>query len=126
MSIKFLKIKLKSLAAEAKIIRREELRLNCSPSLGEDIAARNTSERTALYVHRIITVRSECRATHLAYGYLRGRAYHQLEASCRERPDWARVARMVYRYGKTGRKEAELIEVLRDWATRDAGFKVAA
>ena len=51
-----LKIKLKSLAAEAKMIRREEL-LRIGGWL-----------RTSLRAHRIGTVRWHARTTHLAYG----------------------------------------------------------
>lgn len=84
---RFLKVKLKTLAAEARIIRREEQRTH-DPAL-----------REALYLHRILKVRRAARNTHLAYGYLRGRSYTQLEASCAEAPDWADVKRMVKQYG---------------------------
>lgn len=84
---RFLKVKLKSLAAEARIIRLEEQR------------TRDPDLREALYLHRIIKVRRAARETHLAYGYLRGRRYAQLEASCAEAPDWANVKRMVKQYG---------------------------
>lgn len=87
---RFLKVKLKSLAAEARIIRTEELR------------TRDNELREDLYLHRIHKVRSEARATHLAYGYLRGRTYAQLEASCETPPDWANVKRMVRQYGGVG------------------------
>ena len=83
----FLKVKVKSLAAEAKIIRREEHR------------ARTPETRSGLHQHRVGVVRSATRHTLLAYGYLRGRSHRQIEASCKRPPDWTVVERMVRRYG---------------------------
>lgn len=83
----FLKIKLKSLAAESRIIRKQELK-----SRGPI--------REALYHHRIHVVRRAARETHLAYGFLRGRAYLALESRCSSpSPDWKEVGKMVKKYG---------------------------
>lgn len=65
--LSFLKVKLKSLAEEAKIIKFEE--------------KRNKKAREQLYLHRIQVVRTEARATLLAYGFIRKRKYKQLEAT---------------------------------------------
>lgn len=86
MSIRFLKVKIKSLAAEAAIIRHEEVR-----SRGD--------LRSALRRHRQIDVRRECRATLLAYGYLRGKTYDQIEPGATSEPKWDIVTRMVKKYG---------------------------
>lgn len=56
----YLKVKIKSLSAESKIIRLEEKR------------ARSTTLREGLYLHRVKDVRNESRAAQLAYAYLRG------------------------------------------------------
>jgi len=85
MSVRFLKVKIKSLTAEARIIRLEEGR-----SRGE--------LRQALRTHRQWDVRREQRATQLAYGYLRGRARRQIEPGARTEPDWDRVTAMVKKY----------------------------
>lgn len=61
-----LRVKLKSLAEEARIIRREERR-----TWGQ--------LREELHLHRVRDVRTEARATHLAYGFLRGRTLEQME-----------------------------------------------
>ena len=82
-----LKVKVKSLAAEAKIIRLEEHR------------AKTPDARASLHNHRVGVVRSATRHTLLAYGYLRGRSYRQLEASCKRTPDWSVVEKMVQKYG---------------------------
>lgn len=86
MSIE-LKVKIKSLAAEATIIRREE-RL-----------AKTVETRASLHQHRVGVVRYEARHSLLAYGYLRGRSYRQIEASCKRSPDWSSVERMIKKYG---------------------------
>lgn len=68
-----LKIKVKSLAEEAKIIRKEELRF------------RGTSyEQGMLTDHRRWDVRNECRATQLAIAFLKGKPYETVEVNRRE------------------------------------------
>ncbi len=81
----FLKVKLKSLAAEAKIIRAME--------------GRHPAWRAELRSHRIFPVRREARHTLLAYGFLRGRTLHAIEAKSDHPPDWKAVAAMVKKYG---------------------------
>ena len=83
----YLKVKLKSLAEEAKIIRKETER------------AKLRSIKHGLYAHRTRVVRPEARYTHLAYGFLRGREYRQMEQKARLAPDWKRVRKMVQKYG---------------------------
>lgn len=87
MSTKFLKVKIKSLAAEARIIRHEERKSR--GQLRNDLAA-----------HRKGIVRREARSSQLAYGYLRGRPYRKLEPTCHRQPDWTAVERMVKKYGR--------------------------
>jgi hypothetical protein len=81
----YLKVKAKSLAAEAKIIRKEE--------------KRNPSFRQSLAEHRRTVVRKEARHTLLAYGFLKGRRYRQIEKKAHEAPDWSRVEKMLDKYG---------------------------
>lgn len=57
------RVKIKSLAEEARIIRHEEKRL-LSPQ-----------DRGCLHAHRVNIVREEQRATLLAYAYARGVPY---------------------------------------------------
>lgn len=83
----YLKVKVKSLAAEAKMIRKEEKRCR-TPSL-----------REGLYRHRIDVVRLESRHTNLAYGFLRGIDYHRMEQKAKEAPDWTKIRKMVEKYG---------------------------
>jgi len=86
MSVRFLKVKVKSLAAEAAIIRMEEAR-----SRG--------ALRSSLRFHRQWDVRREQRASQLAYGYLRGIDRARIEPGAKTDPDWDRVRAMVRKYG---------------------------
>src|SRR4051794_30482561 len=94
----FLKVKLKSLAAEARIIRFHEQRTR-----GE--------LRARLHTHRVREVRTEAHATHLAYGFIRGRSRLQIEPNRRILPAlaeiaiWSRVTSMVKKYGAPGIEE---------------------
>lgn len=81
-----LRVKIKSLAEEARIIRREEQR-----NWG--------TLRDELYLHRVGVVRRESRAAHLAYGFIRGRTYAQMESKCVTPPDWDKVRKLCKKYG---------------------------
>jgi len=85
MSTLFLKVKIKSLAAEAQIIRKEEVKRK----------GRKTNEPLAwndiycdLHKHRVLNVRQEARATLLAYAYLRQRTYKQVEGKAVVEPSF--------------------------------------
>jgi hypothetical protein len=85
----YLKIKIMSLAAEAQIIRQQTKRFR-----GDD------PRHTGLYRHRLDAVRPEARSAQLAYGFLRGRTYAQLENWCHEGPDWKRIEQLILKYGQ--------------------------
>lgn len=95
-----LKIKLKSLAEESRIIRKEELRLK---------RAGRGVEIDTLRLHRHKVVREEARATHVAYGFLKGMSYDAVEPSAKSKPNWDKVVHMVKKYGdSTQLKEIQL------------------
>ena len=84
MSITYLKVKIKSLAEEARIIRKEEqkaLRKASYHRRKQDET--QTNEAYNLYynlkLHRHHPVGTESRAALIAYGYLRGLKYSQIE-----------------------------------------------
>ena len=89
-----LKVKVKHLAEEARIIRTEEQR-----NYGDT--------RDWLYLHRITGVRPECRATHIAYAFARGVELRKIEKYPEEIPIsvWARVAKMVKLYSDKDTKD---------------------
>lgn len=84
MSKIYLKVKIKSLADEAKIIRREErqaiLRRDRKEELGNYTRA-NQEHKVfeGLREHRMGIVRSEARAAQLAYGFIKGKKYAEIE-----------------------------------------------
>jgi len=80
-----LKIKIKSLAAEAVIIRQEE---------------RKTSgdTRTSLHLHRTFDVRREARASLLAYAFLRSKPLDIVERPKSRKVNWPDVHRIAKRF----------------------------
>jgi hypothetical protein len=66
--------------------------------------------RDQLADHRKKDVRTEARATHLAYGYLKGRTYVRIEHPNSTTPPKDRVERMVKKYGTK-----ELVDGLSSW-----------
>mgnify|MGYP001615675756 CR=1 FL=1 len=134
MALAYLKVKIKSLAAEAKIIRHEELKyLRTARWLGvraETPPPRLSNSATwlpprsvyaGLYAHRI-EISIEQRAALIAYGYIRGRPYRTIEYApyylkapfCRPGPDWGRIRDLVWKYGPSPDPS-----VLRDKKTTD-------
>lgn len=80
-----LKIKVKHLAEEARIIRREAQ--NHRGALRHDLKQ-----------HKVLVVRPEARATQLVYAFLKGRTYEQVEGLAKSEPQWYRCIKMVERY----------------------------
>src|SRR5262245_8468381 len=105
----YLKIKIMSLAAEARIIRKEERKWP-GPS----------DARQGLHQHRVIDVRRECRIANLAYGFLAGRSYRALEAKCYEQPNWQRVAELIRKFGQSELPVDAIRKALKDWIALDA------
>lgn len=110
---RLLKIKLKSLMEEVKIIRHEEDKLKPAIRKGSEGAAKMVNEMAH---HRRWDLRRESRATLLAYGFIRGRSYEQIEpkvthyhvpVEVKQRVE--RIAKMVHRYGSI------------DWNPEDVG-----
>jgi hypothetical protein len=105
-----LKIKIKTLAAEAKIIKAEESKW---PGISD--------MRTSLHEHRILVVRRENRSSQLAYGFLRGRDYNVMEWKCYEQPNWKAVEEIAQRFGRPYFKPQDIAQKFAEW--RDAGLE---
>jgi len=105
----YLKMKIMSLAAEARIIRTEEKKWP-----GEHLA------RHGLHHHRIHEVRPEARHALLAYGFLRGRDYRRLESKAARAPDWDRVQKLAEKFGAVTKADLPAV------AQRFAQWKDAA
>lgn len=112
-----LKMKAVSLAAEVRLIRREERKHEKSASWcvrwlsqtgnmkaanrADILQQRKDSARVvdSLRYHRKIELRSEQRSTHLARAYLRGVPYRSVERTCNAPPNWIRVAAIIKSFG---------------------------
>lgn len=85
MSTVYLKIKIKSLAEEARIIRKEESHYKQKRRMYMEKQGFEEKYKTSdtifwsLRDHRRQPVGTESRVALLAYGYLRGRKYRQME-----------------------------------------------
>lgn len=95
----YLKVKIKSLAEEARIIRKEESR------------AKTPELKQSLKYHRKWDVRNEARATLVAYGYLRGKKLCEIEPNMKNFRFFVlyiepRVKAMVDKYGTPEQKTA--------------------
>lgn len=111
-----LRVKIKALAAEARLIRREEgrckarrrwitVRLRSEPDETQKagLAGRGASllrSQQSLRDHRTGVVRREARYSQLAYAILRGRAWQQVEPTAGIfLPDMAKLQGLVQRFG---------------------------
>ena len=109
-----LKIKIKSLAEESRIIRAEERKTlgrarACAKIQGlEETSAKARDLFNSLQHHRRVLVRQESRHSGLAYALLRGRTYQQVEAGCYKEnaPNWDRVTTLVSSFSGVGKTEA--------------------
>lgn len=82
-------MKIKSLAEEARIIRKEERK-----------ALPDYPKYLSLYTHRTQDVRKEQRSSLLAYGFIRGKAYGPMEKPAKDNPpDISRISSLVTKFG---------------------------
>jgi hypothetical protein len=129
----YLKVKIKSLADEARTIKAEErkwLQLDYVEVEAENPKTGALEKRTlkfsrrkrtaeqltrcelgdphplffGLRHHRIHVVRPEARAANIAYGFLRGRDYQRIENKAHEAPNWKRVEELVAKFGAGDRR----------------------
>lgn len=146
-----LKVKIKSLASEAQIIRREERRAKTSKHyrraakrllrLGREHVKGSFTELTnferelntkkamtpepenytkfwSLRDHRTGVLRGEARSAQLAYGYLRGKQYEQLETKPKKfgkryySPDFKRILEIVLKFADN---KSEIPEQFENW-----------
>lgn len=97
-----LKIKLATLAVEARIIRREERR-----ALARALEPGGPNpDFEGLRRHRLQVVRPEARACGLALALLRGRPYAEVEQRTGSPPALSRIATLAGRFGAEPEEQA--------------------
>ena len=151
-----LKIKIKSLAAEAAIIRKDENKykvkskhplltgpLRDGTFLTEDqlyaLNLRKEKARAAwlsLKDHRRSVVRPEARSALIAYGYLSGFDFNRIELKHYEEPSYTRIAQMLISFKPDilatfndkdrNTRIAHLAKILREWHDESYSQKEAA
>lgn len=117
-----LKIKFASLAAEIRIIKAEEARLErlitqCPTKNAEQQGwkAQHIRDLWEIRNHRYQDVRTDARDTLLAYSFLRGRMYKRIEPLRYSDPDWTNIERMILKYGKSEGKPQDLKQSFEQW-----------
>jgi hypothetical protein len=117
----YLKIKAVSLTAEAKLIRKDEIKmlkasLDSAAKGKTQIAEKQEAIFKGLQWHRIWDVRNEARITNIAYGFLRGHEYKDIERNTTKEIRWSRVEGLVLKYGEGDIDE--LHDRFLDWKKR--------
>lgn len=98
-----LKVKAKSLAAESRIIRKEERQLYELMNNNEDFREGYVND---LHEHRVVDVRNEARATHIVRALLAGKSYTDIERTRKDAKEYSfwccvapRVITIAKKYG---------------------------
>lgn len=128
------KIKVKSLAEEQRIIRREENKekWNARAARGRIRFKKAQAELArvgyigkqesdvvtgvdSLHLHRVKNVRRELRSANLAYGFLRGIPYAAMEQFSWTQPDWNRVQRLAEKYSEDNVEKGAISQQYAEW-----------
>ena len=98
-----MRVKIKSLAAEAVIIRHEEKKAE----IGGELAWKKPDCRESLHLHRVGVVRTEARASLLLYAHLRGVPYRSVEPNAKDSYERRVAINKALKMTKTFGGEAE-------------------
>ena len=93
----YLRVKVKSLAVEARIIRADIRKYNRRYSARQHDA--DKAILGGMMSHLRQDVSPEARASQIAAAYLRGKAYATVEPTAKKEPDWKRVTTNVKTFG---------------------------
>ncbi len=102
----YLRIKIKSLGAEIRMIRQDTLYWRARKRHQTKTNHKNQPRSAAIFWglrHHADELSQEVRCALLAYGFLRGRRYDQIERNPSHRPNAAQIARitdLVMKYGE--------------------------
>jgi len=120
----YIKIKIMSLAAETRIIRKEEKKFKSkrwNRRTGEwerqTVTETGAAIRLGLYEHRKNDVASEARSALIAYGYLKSYPYSKIEQPLAGNPaNPNRIAQIVHKYGGNyGAKFNDVLKQIETW-----------
>jgi hypothetical protein len=127
MSKVYLKIKIKSLSEEARIIRCEEKKYTVHGRF------KNHEKRSelnfGLHDHRVRVVKSALRSSFLAYAFIRGKSRVSVEHKCFVDPDFGEIGRLSYKYGRSTLgvyDKTAFTEKLCDWLYADDQYNLGA
>ena len=83
---------------------------------------RSIHEYNKLREHRIVNVREEARATHLARAFLAGYSYRDIEQNVKTNFSSYRVSEIVKRYGGdfAGHPIKDVVSIISDWVHEEA------
>lgn len=109
-----MKARIKAMAIESTELRKSELAALIKARTLSENAAREEDDKKSeldleaadfhylrkwnLHHKRTAILRKKARSHYLAYAFLKGRAYSDLEEKCHETPDWDKVERLVMEY----------------------------
>ena len=68
--------------------------------MGPDPKGAYSSVLRGIHLHRVMDIRKEARCALLAYGFLRGLAYREIENFSWYQPNWDRVKKLAIRYAE--------------------------
>lgn len=83
-----LRVNIKSLAAEAVIIRKQTH------------STKNVAIKNSLYLHRVGPLRTEARHAQLALAAIRGKDYKLIEKNAQSQPNWKKIYQKIERHTK--------------------------
>jgi hypothetical protein len=133
----FLRIKIKHLALEPELLKLEMRRVRARAHYKALSTAMQAGQNTAPYEdpwlaielrnHRLMEIRPEARCAQIAYGFLRGRTYRQVEAKSKRTPDWKRIAEIALKYGDypNGTRKDAVLDGLTRWSEVESKAKAA-
>lgn len=116
-------IKTRSLALEGALIHQNETRLkrkiarakaSSHPDRDKTID-RLRADRASLNHHRRYHVRGYARSAFLAYGFLKGRSYAEMEAKRYSDPRWDAIEAMILKHGARAGNAQALKQSFEQW-----------
>ncbi len=118
-----LKIKIKHLSSESRIIRHEEQKSltharNAKASGNVDFFNNHRSTFNSLRRHRVGPVRRYARLNNLAYGFLRSTPYQDMEHKVRDYerwPNFLEIGKLAKRFKAKGMTPNEFDQLFRAW-----------